>query len=175
MNANYTMLTGTTQLNGGGVPPVPQIYNVFNDYYGDLAMRLVRYDGEWKLYGSRIESGLNEYRYLYAVVHASEAPFEADTSLSRLRWASLQTRTTDEYHAHLPVHSLTLNDFKKGVLGQTLTVKGRTKEETEYYVEGLPISVKLMHIMKKRNSMQYPDKVLLYQALETYHCVVEKF
>lgn len=173
MNTNYTLL-GQPQPTVQNPPALPQVYNVFDDYYGDLAMKLVRDDGEWRLYGARIESNLNEYRYLFAVVHSSKAPYNVETTLRHLNWDSLQTRTTDEFHSNLPTHTLALNDYKKGVLGQLLTVKNRSKEETEYYATGLPITVKLMHIIKKRNTMQYPDKVLLYQALETYHCVIEK-
>lgn len=147
------------------------VYGAFTDYYGDIKMRLIKVNDGWAVYCCKVYSGLNQNRYIFAVVSQHSASAD-ETSLDKLDWVSLQTRTTDEIH-QVPTHHLYLDDKRKKTLSDKLSVVDRTKEATNYVTDSLPIKVRLLHDPKKNNYLQYPDKALLYQALDTYRCIVD--
>ena len=147
------------------------VYGAFVDYYGTLSLKLLRTDNDWAFYCAKIYSGLNQNRYIFVVIPANSA-VSKEATLDQLDWVSFQTRTTDETH-HVPTHHLYLNDTRKKTFSDKITVVKRTQDETEYITQDLPIKVRLLHDPKKNNYLQYPDQALMYQALETYRCVVD--
>jgi hypothetical protein len=148
-----------------------ETYGAFVDYYGDLKMKLVKSESQWVVYGARVHSGLNINRYIFAIVPATSA-MGVETSLENLDWVSLQTRSTMDTH-NVPVHHLYLDDNRKKVLSDIITVVDRNNDATNYITANLPIKITLLHDKKKNNHLQYPDKAFLYQALESYNCVIE--
>lgn len=147
------------------------VYGALVDYYGDLKLKLIKNENGWVVYAAKVFSGLNQNRYLFVITPIRAAKGE-ETTLEALDWVSFQTRTTDDVY-QVPTHQLYLNDQRKKMLSDPITALERTQLETSYVTNDLPIKVKLIHDPKKKNSLQYPDKILLYQALETYQCVVE--
>lgn len=147
------------------------VYGAFVDYYGDIEMRLIKNNPGWNVYAARAHSGLNQNRYLFAIVPAEKSPGPT-TTLNQLDWISFQTRTSDDNH-NVPVHHLYLDDRRKKVMSDKITAVNRTADKTDYVTDSLPISITLIHDPKKKNHLQYPDQAFLYQALDTYQCVVE--
>ena len=147
------------------------VYGAFIDYYGDIKLAVIKDDGNWLIYGAKVYSGLNQYRYIFVVVPRYAGRGE-NTTLDQLDWVSFQTRTTDDVHK-VPQHHLYLDDARKQKMKDKITVLDRTKEETVYVTDDLPIKIRLMHDPKKNNYLQYPDAARLYQALETFNCVIE--
>ena len=148
-----------------------QVYGALVDYWGDLKMEQIKNTDGWIVYAAKITSGLIQPRYLFAVVPASAGRGQT-TSLNNLDWISLQTRTTDDYY-NVPAHAFMITEEKKRALSDEISVIDRTKTETMYQTYSLPIKIKLLHDPRKNNSLQYPDSLKLYQALETYRCVIE--
>ena len=147
------------------------VYGAFVDYYGDIQLSLIKNQDNWMVYGAKVYSGLNQHRYLFVVVPLRLAPGK-DTTLNQLDWVSFQTRTTDEIHP-VPTHHLYLDDTRKNMMSDKISVVDRTKDETHYITNSLPIKIRLLHDPKKNNHLQYPDQAFMYQALDTYRCVVE--
>lgn len=147
-----------------------EIYGALLDYYGDIALKQIKNDAGWIVYGARVHSNLNENRYIFVVVQGGIG-IPIETTLNQLDWVSFQTRTTSEAY-DVPVHNLLLDDSRKKVLTDEIQVVDRNENETQY-ICNLPCKIRLLHDPRKHNHLQYPDKALLYQALETYHCVID--
>ena len=49
-------------------------------------------------------------------------------------------------------------------------VADRNKKYTKYFPVGGKIELILLHDQKKTSLLQYPDKILLSEALETFKC-----
>lgn len=144
------------------------VYGAFVDYFGDIKLSLIKNENGWSIYGARVHSNLNETRYIFAITHGFR---QNEVTLNNLDWVSLQTRTSDENH-NVPTHTLYLTPQRKELLNDKLTVVNRTNEQTEY-ITNLPIKVRLLHDPKKKNYLQYPDTTLMYNAIETYRCIIE--
>jgi len=150
------------------------VYGAFIDYFGDIEMGLIKTVGQHKVYASKISSGLlNQNRYIFVVVPQSRT-YELGNveTLNNLDWVSFQTRMTEEVHA-VPEHGLYSTPERKKMLNDKVKVVERTKDETFYLTNSLPIRVRVLHDPKKKNSLQYPDEAYLYQLLESYRCVIE--
>lgn len=147
------------------------VYGAFIDYYGDISMHRIKNEQGWAIYAARIHSGLSQNRYIFAIVSSSSLSAERVT-LNQIDWISFQTRTTDDIH-DAPTHHLYVDSHRKSLLSDKIRARDRTKEETVYFTDSLPIKIRLLHDRKKNNYLQYPDQTLLYQALETYQCVIE--
>lgn len=147
------------------------VYGAFVDYYGDIKLRMIKNEQGWAFYAAKVHSGLNLNRYIFVVVPAYTAGQE-EASLEELDWVCFQTRTTDEVYP-VPTHHLYVDDNRKKMFADRITAVDRTKEETFYVTDTLPIKVRLLHDPKKNNYLQYPDQAVMYQALETYRCVVD--
>lgn len=147
------------------------VYGAFVDFYGDIQLRLIKADGGWSVYCAKAYSGLNQQRYIFVVVPQRTVKQDT-TTLDQLDWVSFQTRTTTDNY-QVPTHNLYLDDTRKKMMSDKITVVDRTADETFYVTDSLPIKIRLLHDPKKNNYLQYPDQALLYQALDTYNCVVD--
>lgn len=150
---------------------INNVYSLFIDYYGNLNMTQIKNNDGWSIYACKIKSGLNNNRYIFVILR-SRLTRGINMYLNDMKWTSFQTRNTDENY-NVPEYNLMLNEQKKKCLPDIITIIDRTKEKSNYVTTILPIKISLIHDMKKNNYLQYPDKVLLYQALETYNCVIE--
>ena len=149
------------------------VYGAFLDYFGDIKMGKIKVQDGFAIYATKVNSGLTENRYVFAVVPDNQY-LTQESTLNSLNWVSLQTRSSDE-HYKVPTVTIYINDNMKKALPDILQVVDRDREKTEYVVKTIPIKVTLMHNIKQNNSLQFPDQCKLYQALETYNCVVELF
>lgn len=147
------------------------VYGAFVDYYGDIGMKQIKNENGWAVYATRVSSGLNQQRYIFAIVPARLSP-GPETTLNQLDWVSLQARTTEDHH-NVPSFSFFLDEQKKSALGDVIKCVDRTREETFYVTDNLPIKIRLLHDPKKNNFLQYPDQTTLYGALNTFRCVIE--
>jgi len=151
------------------------IHYAIANFYGDLKLGYIKSDQNWVVYGAKISSGLlSESRYIFAVVDGGDMDFSKYVQLGSIKWSSFQARTTDENH-DVPIHSILMTGDRKQLLPEMLSVVERTKEETRYVSSELPISVRLLHNKKKNNTLQWPDKLRLSQALNTFQCVIDLF
>jgi len=149
------------------------IYGAFLDYFGDIKMGKIKVQDSFAVYATKCVTGLSDNRYIFAVV-PDNAFLSEEANLNSLNWVSLQTRTVDS-HYKVPSVTLLINEQMKKALPDILQVVDRNIEKTEYVVKTIPIKVTLMHNIKQKNSLQFPDQCKLYQALETYNCVVEMY
>ena len=147
------------------------VYGAFVDYFGDITLRLIKNENGWGVYAARTHSGLNQNRYIFVIVSSQSVSGEQAT-LNNLDWVSLQTRTTDDVHP-VPTHHIYLDEQKKEALPDIITAVDRTADETIYVTDALPIKVRLLHDPKKKNHLQYPDKTRLYNAINTFRCVID--
>ena len=147
------------------------VYGAFVDYYGDIKLRLIKVENGWAVYCAKAYSGLNLNRYIFVVVPQRLALGE-EATLEQLDWVSFQTRTTDDVHP-VPTHNLFLDENRKKMMPDKITTVDRTADETHYVTDSLPIKIRLIHDPKKNNYLQFPDQAFMYQALDTYRCVVD--
>lgn len=147
------------------------IYGAFIDYFGNVKMTKIKSSEGYAVYAVKVNSNLSDNRYVFAVVPDNRY-LEKEIPLNNLNWVSLQTRTDPEFHK-IPSVSLYLNEQRKNALSDILQVVERDQQKTVYMVQTIPIKVTLLHDPKQKNSLQFPDRCKLYQALETYNCVVE--
>lgn len=146
-----------------------EIYGAFNDFYNDIPLIKIKHSEGYSVYACKTVEGLRDNKYIFVVVPGN-GPLQ--TSLNNVDWVSFQTRTTTESHK-TPTVPIMLNEQRKLALNDILTCTNRTKERSEYFTRELPLKITLVHDPRKNNSLQYPDECRLYQALETYNCVVE--
>ena len=147
------------------------VYGAFVDYYGDIKLRLIKVESGWAFYCAKAYSGLNLNRYIFVIVPQRLALGE-EATLEQLDWVSFQTRTTDDVHP-VPTHNLFLDENRKKMMPDKITSVDRTADETHYVTDSLPIKIRLIHDPKKNNYLQFPDQAFMYQALDTYRCVVD--
>ena len=147
------------------------VYGAIVDYFGDLKLKLIKDTDGWYIYCAKIASGLNEQRYIYAISYYT--PYlQSEMNLNDLDWVNFQTRTSDEI-LDVPSYNFSLNETKKKMLSDKIKVLNRTENESIYITDNLPIKIKLLHSKKNNNQLQYPDQALLYQALNTFQCIIE--
>jgi hypothetical protein len=147
------------------------LYGGFVDYYGDITLSKIKESDGWTVYGAKIKSVTNLNRYIFAVVDSDLYRFPS-YSLNDLDWVSFQTRMTDEVF-NVPAYDFLLDENKKKALKDKINIIERVDNTSIYVTPNLPIKIKLLHDPRKNNYLQYPDTALLYQALETYRCVIE--
>jgi len=146
-----------------------QTYGAFVDYFGDIPLKKIKTVDGYTIYACKTLSGLVMNRYIYVIV--KQTPFEKEyTTLAKLDWKSIQTRSTED-HLIVPEVHYTVNEEKKQMLNDKLNMIERKNDRTEYRTS-LPVEIILLHDAKKKNSLQYPDSCLFYQAIETYNCCV---
>lgn len=148
-----------------------QVYGAIIDYFGDVPMKLFKDDNGWLVYGVKVQSALNDNRYIFAIVR-SNGYKPIDTTLNQLDWVSFQTRTTDEL-LQVPTFTFLPKVENRQAASDIINVIDRNKDETTYRTVDLPIKIRLLHDPKKNNYLQYPDSAKLYQALDTFRCVIE--
>lgn len=158
---------------------VQDVYGAFIDYYGDIELKMIKSEQGYNVYCTRVNSGLSMTRYIFVVSPTPQTnitditPIDGETvTLNSLDWVSFQTRTTEE-HYNVPSINLYTGKDRSQSLPDMLTFIARDAESTEYRCETLPIKVNLVHDIKKKNIYQFPDRCKLYQALESFSCVVE--
>jgi len=149
------------------------LYEKFISYYGNVEFTFLKQEQDWLIYAVRIHSFLNLYRYIFIVIPYENIHISNKITLNEAKWISFQTRTSEELFK-VPVLYFISNIEQQHYLSDILQITNRNSNESTY-MTSLPISVKLLHEEKKNNYLQYPDKLKLYQALETYNCVIEKF
>lgn len=148
-----------------------QVYGAFVDYFGDLPMKLIKDENGWLVYGVKIHSALNENRYIFAIIKFNNFK-PIDVTLNQLDWVNFQTRTTDEIF-QVPTVTFIPKPENKQSVSDIINVIERDNNETIYRTVDLPIKIRLLHDTKKKNYLQYPDQAKLYQALDTFRCVIE--
>lgn len=149
-----------------------EIYNNFIKYYGDLELRRTKEIGKnWLVYSCKVKNFLTQNRYIHVVIKY-DFNIPVKINLSNLEWLSFQTRTNDEYIENIEEYTLELNTNKKELFKEKIVLKDRNKEKTVYFSTLKPLKIELIHEAKKKNIFQYPDELKLYQALETYKCVI---
>jgi hypothetical protein len=147
------------------------VYGAILDYFGNLNLHLIKNENGWATFSAKISSGLNENRYIFAVVEDSKVSSD-QMMLNDIDWISFQTRTTSETF-NVPQYSIFPDDKIRRSVQDIITIIDRNADETTYRTDSLPIKIRLLHDKKKNNYLQYPDKAKLYQALETFRCVIQ--
>ena len=147
------------------------LYNSFLNYFGNLQLKKIKCQDGYCIYAACNKTGLSVPRYLFAVVPQRLSNSDV-AKLSELRWISLQTRTTNDIHS-VPTFTHLLSETQKKALPDICKIINRTQHESLYSTDNLPVKIKLLHDSKKNNYLQYPDNCKLYQALETYNCVID--
>jgi hypothetical protein len=149
-----------------------ELYQLFIDYFGDLSLKRIQKTQDYCIYACNVSTGLSECRVIYVIV-----PFrfsrEEQTTLSQLPWVSFQTRTSDEPLADAPKNSVIPSRQAKEALSQVFDSVNRSTKKTDYRSSEMVVDMFLLLDPKKKNFFQYPDRIKLCSALETYKCGVQ--
>lgn len=142
-----------------------------NAYFQSLEFYLVEQKNiegvSYSLYVAKIYSLLADgQRYVMLFVPASSTDV-AKSHISVLPWESLQTRVLQKDY-NIPMQRLNIKNNREDII----QVIGKTQTCT-YYGSHLPLQFALLHNPKKKSLEQYPDKLLVSQALQTFSCVVK--
>jgi len=149
------------------------VYGAFLDYYGNLPLKRIKQDQNFSVYAYSVGSGTLDNRYIFVVVPNGTRPLPESTKLNNLDWVSFQTRSTQDHYPGIPSGQLMMSEDRKKALPDVINNIERTLEKSVYFTIELPVKITLIHDPKKNNTLQYPDTCKLYQALETYNCVVD--
>lgn len=149
---------------------IQTVYGAFVDYFGDIQFKRIKQDQGYDIYACKTRTGLLYIHYIY-VIAQSRPHYKDYMTLNALDWDSLQTRKTEDVLS-VPDNTYLIDDKKKQALPDTLNIKDRQKEFSSY-ITPLPISIKILHDPKRKTVYQYPDSMKLYQAIETYDCIIE--
>jgi len=148
------------------------MYQLFVDYFGDLKLKKLRRDRGHIVYACNVSSGLSENRMIYVIVPVRLGRNDT-ANLSELEWVSFQTRISNEIW-DVPKNTVMPSRQAKEALTILFDSIDRNSDQTIYVCPTHPLKMTLIHDPRKKNYLQYPDKVRLYQALETYRCVLER-
>ncbi len=149
---------------------IDDLYARFVDYYSDPIATKIEERGQHSVYYVKIMSHLGyTSRYLVIIIPRNMDQMHQQRYLSELRWVSFQTRTLPADH---PLRPQEQRRLEKDPLKYKLQAHSRDEQKTDYYCQGPPVRVALLHDLKQKNTYQYPDNLLLSQALNSYECVV---
>lgn len=154
-----------------------KVYGAFIDYYGNISLKKIRSEEGYDVYAVKIKSYTIGQKYIFVVskstVNGSFTSLEEEiTDLNSLNWISFQTRETEEIH-NVPEITLIPTKDRTEKFSDIITCIDRNRESTNYTCESLPLKIALLHDPSKNNAYQFPDRCKIFQALETYKCVVE--
>lgn len=143
-----------------------------NTYFQSLQFYLVEQKMisgvQYSVYAAKISSLLADgQRYVLLFVPASSTDV-AKSHISMLQWESLQTRILPNNY-NIPLQSLNFQRNRQ----DSLEVLRRTPNCTYYSSKDLPVEFALLHNPKKKSIEQFPDRLQISQALQTFSCVVK--
>lgn len=143
-----------------------------NTYFQSLQFYLVEQKMiggmRYSVYAAKISSLLADgQRYVLLFVPATSTDV-SKSHISLLQWESLQTRILPNNY-NIPLQSLNLQRNKQ----DSLEVFRRTPTCTYYSSQVLPAEFALLHNPKKKSIEQFPDRLQISQALQTFSCVVK--
>jgi hypothetical protein len=141
---------------------------VINSYFKDLIFTRVDEKQGFIVYGAGLASGLagGIIRYVLLFVPKHYAT-KNQAHISELKWQNIQTRELP-YSYRLKRQVWVIPRGSDDIL---LHIKDRTKTHSEFYAEGLPFEILLLHNPKKKTLLQYHDKITLTAAIETFNMV----
>lgn len=149
----------------------------FNDYFGGLMFKRYEFNEHYTSYVCSVrtydQSSIQKSVMVY--VMNPDATFD-EAPIHKLKWFSILTTDTFNPTRRVPLYNLLRSQKDDGVSNdRILQVIHRDYQKTIYNVTiGWPIHVTLLHSEKKKSQLQWPDKLTLHQALDTYKCIVKR-
>jgi hypothetical protein len=147
------------------------VYRAFLLYFGNpVCTKINTENDQQSTYVVRVYSMLAEARYLVLITYQDFKPKGTTRKLVDLPWISFQTRVLS-LDMNLDEHPLPRDN--NGVFDNELTLLRRDKEKNKvvYQCFHNPLMVELLP-SKKGSIFDYPDKVTLEAAVDTFQCVV---
>jgi hypothetical protein len=149
-------------------PDKDMLYGLFDTYFNQPTMTKIKDVGGYSVYMSKTYCLLSkECRYIVVFVPIDSYPKNTQTSLSKMRWISLQTRTLPDNHK-LPPHNYQPRRF--GPLNVPIERVNSDTESTTYMCSELPITITLLN--DKNSSVEYQAKGNVISAIETYNTII---
>lgn len=149
-------------------PRKQEVYPLFTSYFNNPQMTKIKNVNNYSMYMTKIHAILGiEFRYLIVLCIQDGQPNGVKKFLSEIEWDSLQTRTLQEDHNHLPPHSY----IPKRLLGldNKIRLTGRDEKQYSYLVEKMPLKITLL---TKSKNIDYNSTGSVVNALETYQTIV---
>lgn len=114
-------------------------------------------------------------KYVLVCVMNQDAILEK-ARINNLRWFSITATDNIKPLTMYPPQPFYKSQKDEDVSDEkVLVVKDRSYERTLYGITlPLPVEVYLAHLVKKHSMMQFPDKLTLHQAINTYNCVIQR-
>jgi hypothetical protein len=155
-------------------------YNIFLKLFSNLVFTKINPNPTqiqlYSTYAVRLQVFVgNGYRYIFVFVPL-DVSLKNQVSFEELypHFVSIQTRLLDTYF-NIPEQAFDYRLFDPRYDNNKywLMIKDRTLDKTEYY-STIPIELEILHDKRKKSSLQYPDKLELRNALNTFQCILKK-
>lgn len=151
--------------------PRDLVYRAFLLYFGNPECTKINDDGaNHSKYAVRVYSLLAEPRYLILIAEQDFRPKGATAFLADIKWLSFQTRVLPMdlgLEEHAPPRT------NNGVFDNELELRKRDEEGRKVVYQCFPSPLFVELLPSKKGSIHdYPAKVNLEAAVETFHCVV---
>jgi hypothetical protein len=152
-------------------PDHDNIYILFSNYFKNPTMTKIKnINSDFSMYACKIYSLLsNQFKYIIAFVPFNNDPLSSTTTLSKLSWKNIQTRTLSENlkcntHSYTPTYNTLLN--------KTIRRTSINDKSSVYTCPAYPfLQIDLLHNNKKdKNS--YQSEGTLISGIETYETIV---
>jgi len=146
------------------------LLNICSIYFGHLTFTNIDFKNGYHIYGA----GLNGFsdgtrRYVFLIVDSKFAGPKGDKrKIDEIMWKNLQVRTIQNGYA------LREQSFKQPRIRNDMMayIVSRSLEKTIYQIEGIPISVEILHNLKKKSKYQYNDKITFSGILDTFSATI---
>ena len=151
------------------------IYQAFAYYCSSLRFTKVAVDPKtnFSIYAVKLFSRLaKDIRYFFALVKYDYNPVGTTTNLSNLRWYSFQSRQIEKEWTIQEQNLPTIDPESIPILNVEFKVDDRTDLQSIYKHPQIPIEISLLHDENLRNKYQYPDKIKLYQAINSFASIL---
>lgn len=149
-------------------PNRDNLYSLFIQYFGDLAMTKIKDVQNYSMYVAKIHCLLStENRYVIVFVPSDNLPLGNTEQLRNLRWETLQTRALSDNHGIAP-QTYKPRRMKEFMVPIIMTEK--TDKQYNYSCEKYP-TLQITMLPRKKGELEYQPKGSIVSAIETYSTV----
>lgn len=143
------------------------LYSKFNTYFDAPVLTKLRDTESHSMYVAQVRSLVSVKRYLFVLAPKDVYFIGSEVPLSKLKWTSLQTRTSETTHrcvtiTYTPKHTPAFKD--------PIQLSNKSNDAFTYTCPTMPLQITLLK--NETDMFDYPASGNVAAALETYNTIV---
>lgn len=157
---------------------MPNLITYINNYFDGIVFQKARLFEKYTDYICPIINYNSDGKQKYVIVSVMNPDAKIQkATIHQLRWFSIcTTENLNLQNTKLKVQNF-FRSSKDGNVDteKILTAIDRDYERTIYCVKpDLPVRVILLHNLKEKSQLQFPDNLSLHLAVDTFNCIVKR-